>query len=107
MNELLLVFGMALATFLIRYPLLGLAEQIVFPELVANALKYVPVAVLAAIIFPSILIPTEDTINVSWTNPYLIGGLAASLVGWFTENMLATIVGGMCVFILFRWFLGW
>src|SRR5207302_6158295 len=52
-NEVLLIAGMALVTLAIRYPLLALVGKVSLPEPVLRALKYVPPAVLTAIIVPA------------------------------------------------------
>ena len=55
-------------------------------------------------------IPTGDAIQFSYTNPYLAGGVIAFIVGWFSKNLLLTIVLGMLAFwgwqwVLFTWFI--
>ncbi len=98
MNEFYLIFGMAVVTFLIRYPMFALSGQVEFPQTLVRALRYVPPAVLTAIIVPAVLMPNGTTINLSYTNAYLIGALAAAAVGWFSRNLLLTIVVGMAAF---------
>ena len=55
-DEILLISGMTLVTFLARYPLLALVRRIELPERVFRRLRYVPVAVLTAIVAPELLI---------------------------------------------------
>lgn len=103
MNEWLLVGGMAAVTFLLRYPLLALSGRLrLAPQFVA-ALRYVPPAVLAAIVVPAVLIPDAGGIVADWTNPRLAGALAAVAVGLWTRNLLRTIVAGMAVFLGWQW----
>ncbi len=96
-DELVLVLGMAVVTFALRYPLLALAGRIHFPANVTRALKYVPPAVLTAIIVPEILLP-DGTLRLSPTSPYIIGAVVATVVAWWTKNLLLTIVLGMAAF---------
>jgi len=103
MAEVYLIAGMALVTFIIRYTLFAFAGRVEFPAHLMRALQYVPPAVLAAITIPAILIPTGDGISMSYTNPYLIGGLLAFGVGWFSRNLLLTIVIGMLAFLSWQW----
>lgn len=98
MNEIYLITGMALVTFVIRYSMFALAGRIEFPTRLVNALRYVPPAVLTAIIVPVVLIPTGDTVHFSYTNPYLVGALIALGVGWLSKNLLLTIIIGMLAF---------
>jgi branched-subunit amino acid transport protein len=102
MNEVLLVGGMAVVTFLIRYPVLVLVGKIPLPDRVFRALRYVPPAVLAAIIVPAVLMPDGANIDLSPTNSYLVAGIASALIAWRTKNLLLTIVLGMAIFLLLR-----
>jgi branched-subunit amino acid transport protein len=97
-NEIYLLLGMFVVTFGIRYSMFAVAGRTEFSPQLINALRYVPPAVLTAIIVPAVLIPTGDTIQFSLTNPYLVGALVATGVGWFSRNLLLTIVAGMLAF---------
>ena len=104
-QEFYLIGAMALVTFLIRYPLLAISSRIKLPAQLIEALKYLPPAILTAIVVPAVLIPNGDTILLSYTNAKLIGALSAVVVGWKTKNLLATIVGGMFIFSIWQWLL--
>jgi branched-subunit amino acid transport protein len=102
MNEFVLILGMALVTFAVRYPVLVLVGKIPMPDRVFRALRYVPPAVLAAIIVPSVLMPDGQRIDVSLSNSHLIAGVISALIAWRTKNLLLTIVLGMAVFLAWR-----
>jgi branched-subunit amino acid transport protein len=104
MNEALLIIGMALVTFGVRYPVLALLGKVSLPVPVFRALKYVPPAVLAAIILPSWVLP-EGTLDLRLTNDYLIAGVITALVAWRTRSVLLTIVLGMLALWGWRWLL--
>ena len=106
MNEFLLIAGMAVVTFGIRYSMFAVAGRVEFPAGLVNALKYVPPAVLTAIVVPAVLMPDGEGINLSYTNAYLVGALVAGVVGWISKNLLLTIVVGMTVFLGWQWFVG-
>jgi len=55
--EIVLVFGMMLVTFGVRYPVLAILGRLELPPRILNALRYVPVAVLTAITVPAVLAP--------------------------------------------------
>ncbi|MCB0153299.1 MAG: AzlD domain-containing protein [Anaerolineae bacterium] len=97
-TELYMLTGMALVTFLIRYTPFAVAGRVEFPERLIRALRYVPPVVLTAIIVPAVLMPGGEAIHFSLTNAYLVGALVATLVGWFSQNLLLTIVIGMAAF---------
>lgn len=105
MNELLLVAGMAAVTFAVRYPVLVLVGKIPLPEGVFRALRYVPPAVLTAIIVPSVLMP-QGAVDVSPANAYLVAGIVSALVAWRTKSLLLTIVIGMVVVLAWRALVG-
>lgn len=100
-EEVLLILGMTLVTFVARYPVLALVGRITLPERVFKALRYVPVAVLTAIVAPELLI-RDGAPALTAANPYLLGGLAAMLVAWRWGNLLVTIAAGMGSFYLWR-----
>ncbi len=105
MNEVFLIAGMAGATFFIRYVMHPASGRMEFPKLLERTLAYVPPAVLTAIILPAIIFPSGQAPMVLFENPYLIGGIGACAVGWWTKNLLPTIVTGMGVFLGWQWVL--
>jgi branched-subunit amino acid transport protein len=104
-NELLLVAGMALVTFGARYPVLVLVGKIPLPQPVLRALKFVPAAVLTAIIAPAVLFPHGNQLDIQLSNEYLIAAILSALVAWRTRNVLLTIVIGMAALLAWRWLL--
>ena len=105
MQELLLIAGMVIVTFTIRYSMFLIAGRFEFPAWLVNALRYVPPTVLTAIIVPSVLIPTGNGADLSYTNPYLVGAVVALGVSWFSQNLLLTILLGMGAFWGWQWVL--
>ncbi|MDP3813952.1 AzlD domain-containing protein [Pseudomonas sp.] len=105
MNTWLLILGMALITFLIRYSLFALPD-LRFPPLVRQGLHYVPTAVLTAIVVPGMLIPDGQHWALTMQNAYLLAGLATIAIAALTRHLLATIGGGLLVFFVLRWWLG-
>jgi branched-subunit amino acid transport protein len=102
-----LIAGMALVTFLIRYSLFAVGQRVRFSSWLTEALGFVPVAVLTAIIVPAMLFPDGATsMQLSLDNAYLIGGLAAMAIAAWFRNLLATVIVGLAVFFLWRWWLG-
>lgn len=98
----ILVLGMALVTFLSRYPVLVILGRMPLPAPILNALQYVPVAVLTAICVPMIFRPGGEWF-LDPTSPYLAGGLATVLVAWYYRQLLLTLLVGMSVFFLWKW----
>jgi branched-subunit amino acid transport protein len=95
MNLWLTVIAMGLVTFGIRLvPILAL-ERFPIPARLRQALRFVPPAVLSAIILPELLRPGHGPLDISLANLRLIAGLIAILVAWRTRNVLLTIAAGM------------
>jgi branched-subunit amino acid transport protein len=101
MNEFVLIAGMALATMATRIPVLWWLSLHPLSPSVARALKYVPMAVLSAIIAPIIFL-SEGKLAIQLDNAPLIASLVAIIVSWRTRSLLLTIVLGMAIFLLWR-----
>ena len=83
-----------LLTYAIRLSFILLFTKREIPAWLERSLRFVPPAVLSAIIFPELLIQNGN-LDASLGNARLIAGLAAILVAWRTKNALMTIVVGM------------
>ncbi|GCE08677.1 AzlD domain-containing protein [Dictyobacter aurantiacus] len=68
--------------------------------IVQQALRFVPIAVLSALIAPALFFP-GGSLDISLSNARLIAGILAILIAWRTKNVLLTIASGMaCLLIL-------
>ena len=94
MNYLLTIIGGGLVTFAIRLSFIAALEKITLPESIRRALRFVPAAVLSAIIFPEVFRPGGH-FDVSLGSTRLLAGVLAALVAWRTKNVLLTIAVGM------------
>lgn len=101
MNEIAIIAGMAVATFITRYPMLLLVSKIELPEKIKSAFKFVPIAVLSAIIAPLIFLQNGQP-AISLENPFLLAGIVSILVAWRSSNLLLTILLGMASLWLFQ-----
>lgn len=102
LTAFVLILGMALVTFTIRYPLLAFVGRVELPDQMVRALRYVPVAVLMAIIVPTMLMP-HGQMEIDLHNSYLIAGIAAIVIAAWSKRLLPTIGGGMVIFLLWQW----
>jgi len=96
-----LILG-GLLTFATRLSFIALLGRFEAPEIITRALRFVPPAVLSAIIFPELLLRDGAWVT-PWANPRLLAGIIAGLVAWRTRNVLLTIAVGLAAF----WALGW
>lgn len=92
----LLLFAMGAVTYATRLSMIALFGRVEIPPIVRAGLKYVPPAVLSALIAPALLRPAGP-FDLSLSNARFVAGLAATLIAWRTRNVLLTIVVGMGV----------
>lgn len=83
-------------TYAIRLSLILAWGRVALPPALQRGLRFVPPAVLSAIIFPEIL-RHDGPLDVSFDNIRLLAGAVAALVAWRTKNALLTIAAGMAV----------
>jgi branched-subunit amino acid transport protein len=103
MSLWLTILGMGLVTYAIRLlPILAL-ERRPLPARLRQALRFVPPAVLSAIVFPELLRPGGGW-DLSPGNDRLLAGLLAIGVAWLSKNVLVTIVAGMLALWLLQAF---
>ena len=88
------IIGMSVITYGIRLAPIWLLERATISAGWRQALRFVPAAVLSAIILPELVMP-GGTFDLSLGNARLLAGLAAILVAWRTQNILWTLVVGM------------
>ena len=69
------------------------------PPLLARALRYVPAAMLTALIVPMILAPASNAAF----NPRIAGALVAGVIAWTTHSTPKTIVAGMTALWALQW----
>lgn len=93
----LTLLGMMAVTYLPRaLPVLALARRSL-PEPVIRWLGFIPVAVLSAMLLPSLIV-TEKGLDFSAQNIFLWAAIPTFLVCWKTKSFVGAIVTGMgCV----------
>jgi branched-subunit amino acid transport protein len=107
---LITIAGMGLVTYLPRaLPLLLLARRgrtgRTTSPLLKAWLRYVPAAVLAAMVLPSLLLPGEDA-HSHIGNLYLWAALPTLGVAWKTRSLLGAVLVGVAAIALARLLLG-
>lgn len=95
-----LVIIAGLLTFGIRLSFIVFLGKAQISPVVQQALRFVPIAVLSALVAPALFFPA-GLLDISLSNARLIAGIVAILVAWRTKNVLLTIGTGMaCLLIL-------
>ena len=100
-QEAALTVGMMAVTFGVRYPILALSGRIQMPAWLVEALRFVPVAVLSAIIIPMVMAP-KQTLWLAVDNEYLVASVVAIIIAAKSRYLLLTIVAGMALFFVLR-----
>ena len=81
-------------TYFTRMTMVALVDRDLLGEKVKAVLAYVPAAVFPAIIFPGIFINDYGTF-IEINDPKIFGAIIAILVGYFSRNVIATILSGL------------
>ena len=95
------LLGMAMVTYVPRLLPLWVLSSRSLPPLVVTWLRYVPVAVLAAMLLPSLVI-ADQNINVSIDNIFLWAAIPAFLMAWKTQSLFGAVVAGMFTVAVLR-----
>lgn len=90
-----LLIAMAIGTYAIRLSFLEVFHHVdEVPSRVEQTLKYMPAAVIAAILLPKLVL-VEGDLLLSIGNEKLLAGALATVVAWLTRNMAATLIVGL------------
>ncbi|NLC43689.1 MAG: AzlD domain-containing protein [Clostridiales bacterium] len=89
-----IIIGMSIVTQLPRLLPLVVLSRLNLPPLVIRWLKQIPIAVLSALLFPSLFMPNGN-LSFSLDNTTLIAALPCILVAFKTKNLLLTILTGI------------
>lgn len=90
----IIILGGMLVTYAMRLSFIALVPHERLPARFRSALRYVPPAVLAALILPDLLLQDAE-LAISLDNTRLLAGIFAALVAWRTRNTWLTIGTGM------------
>lgn len=101
MNLWLVMIAIGVLTFATRLSFIALLERLTVPEGIRRALRFVPIAVLSAIIAPE-LAAYHGGLDLSPLNPRLLAGLIATGVAYKTKNVVLIIIVGMAAFWLLQ-----
>jgi branched-subunit amino acid transport protein len=98
----LTILGMALVTYTPRLLPVWLLSSKSLPPLVIAWLRYVPVAVLAAMLFPSIVVQ-DNQVNIGLNNLFFWAAFPSLLVAWKTRSFFGSVIVGMAVVAIVRY----
>jgi len=105
-QALLCILGMAVITVITRGFFLLSDREWPLPAWLTRGLRYAPLAALAAIIAPEVLL-TDGKLVATWLDPRLLAVAAGTAYFWWQRGILGTIVVGIAVMLAARLGLGW
>lgn len=90
----MIIIAMGAVTYALRLSMILLFDRVAMPDLIRRALRFVPAAVLSALVVPALLAP-DPARHMSIDLPRFIAGVLAAVVAWRTKNVFLTIGVGM------------
>lgn len=105
MSTWLLILAIGAATYATRLSFVMFFGKREMPAWLLRILRFVPMAVLSAIIWPQLFL-SNNVLNLSAGNPRWLAGLLAGIIAWRTRNVLLTIVVGMLALWILQWVAG-
>ena len=80
--------------------MIALISRDMLGDKIKAVLEYVPSAVFPAIIFPAVFIDDYGAF-IELNDPKIFGALVAVIVGYFSKNIIATILAGLASYWFF------
>ncbi|HEY2929948.1 AzlD domain-containing protein [Piscinibacter sp.] len=100
------IAGLAAITVFTRAFFLLSERELVLPDWVKRGLRYAPLAALAAVLVPEIVM-TRGQLITTWQDARLYAAVAAMAYFFWRRGMLGTILTGMLVLVPLKLGLGW
>jgi len=98
---LVLILLMAAVTYATRVGFIGVAKQFQIHPLLRRALEYVPVSIMAALVFPAVLAPSGK-VESPVSNIYVWASVITVAVLLTTKRQWLAIVLGVASLVLLR-----
>ncbi len=89
-----------LITYFTRFSMITFVNGKMLNRKIRLVLSYVPSTVFPAIIFPAVFFNDYGNL-VEASDPKIFGILAAIIIGYFSKNIIATIISGLIVYWIF------
>lgn len=106
MEIFITIVGLTVITVLTRSFFFISERELVLPAWVQRGLRYAPLAALAAVVVPEVLM-TQGHLIGTWKDARLFAVAAASAYFFWRRGILGTILTGMAVLVPLKLGLGW
>ena len=90
-------------TYFTRMTMIALVSRDMLGDRIKAVLAYVPSAVFPAIIFPAIFINDYGNF-IEMNDPKIFAAIVAIIVGYFSRNVIATILSGLISYWIILFF---
>lgn len=100
------IVGLALVTVLARSFFLISSKSWSLPHWAQRGLQYAPIAALAAVVVPEVMIAQGHLVN-TWQDARLFSAAAGAAAYFWRKDVLFTIVVGMAVYLPLHVVWGW
>ena len=101
---LVMILG-GIFTFGTRFVMLSGWVAHILPRWLVDALAFVPIAVLTAILVPAVLIDPATQQIIVKGNARIVAAVVAAIVALLTRNVIATISSGLATLWFVQWWL--
>jgi branched-subunit amino acid transport protein len=101
---LLMIAGMLVVTYLPRVLPLAILTKMEIPEIIIRWLRFIPAAILAALLTPGILL-VDGKLVLNHHNVFLLAALPTFAVAIYKKNIFLTVITGMLTVAALRWLL--
>jgi branched-subunit amino acid transport protein len=100
------ILGLAVVTVITRSFFFLSSKTWTLPDWAQRGLHYAPIAALAAVIVPEIVM-TQGALIGTWKDARVFATLAGAAWFYWQRGVLGTIVAGMAVYLPLHVWLGW
>jgi len=106
LDAFITIVGLTVITIVTRGFFLISERELVLPDWVKRGLRYAPLAALAAVVVPEVVMSQGQLIG-TWQDARLYAAAAGTAYFFWRGGILGTIVSGMVVLIPLKLLLGW
>jgi branched-subunit amino acid transport protein len=103
---LITIIGLTVITVVTRAFFMISEKELAMPDWVKRGLRYAPLAALAAVVVPEVVMSQGQLID-TWRDARLYATVVATAYYFWRGGILGTIVTGMVVLIPLKLILGW
>ncbi len=101
---LLMIAGMLVVTYLPRLLPLAVLTRMEIPEIIIHWLRFIPAAILAALLTPGILL-VDGALVLNHHNVFLLAAFPTFVVAIYKKNIFLTVITGMLAVIIIKYLL--